>query len=226
MANKPLLDPYGFIYITTNLVNGKRYIGRKTFDDKRRWVGYIGSGSCFQKAIKKFGKVNFHRDIVDIAYSNEELNDKEVSYINFFNAVESSDFYNIEIGGQKYPLSEHTKKLIKENHADMSGNKHPMYGKHHTEESKKKISEVQKGRTAPNKGKLMSEEQKQKLKEAWKHRKVKIGHHRVIKCIETGKLYNSIQEASVDTGIKYCSIMAVLSGKRNQVYKKHFVYVE
>lgn len=226
MAKIPLISPYGFVYITTNLINGKRYIGRKIFDSKNNWVDYIGSGAYFQKAVKKYGKENFSRNIIDIAYSNDELNNKEIEYIRFFNATESPDFYNIESGGQKYPLSEHTKKLISENHANLAGENHPMYGKHHTEETKRKISEVQKGKIPVNKGKPMSQEQKEKLKEAWKHRELKVSHHRIVKCLESGKVYNSIQDASDDTGIKYSSIVAVLSGRRNQVFKNHFVYVE
>ena len=47
-------DPYGFIYITTNLVNGIRYLGQKKFD--RIWKTYLGSGSIIRRAIKKYGK--------------------------------------------------------------------------------------------------------------------------------------------------------------------------
>ena len=49
-------NPYGFIYITTNMVNGKRYIGQKKFCDG--WKTYLGSGKLLKEAIKKYGKEN------------------------------------------------------------------------------------------------------------------------------------------------------------------------
>ena len=97
-----LKDPYGFIYITTNLKNGKRYIGKKVFDLKSEWKSYLGSGIALKCAIDKYGKENFKKNIVAIAYSEEELNNVEKQYIAFFNAAESSDFYNIASGGEGY----------------------------------------------------------------------------------------------------------------------------
>lgn len=44
----------------------------------------------------------------------------------------------------------------------------PMYGKHHSEETKKKLSEAAKGRPGPNKGKHLSEETRNKLSEVHK----------------------------------------------------------
>lgn len=102
-----ITDPYGFIYITTNLINGKRYIGQKKFDNKYKWKSYIGSGFHFLKAVKKYGKENFIRNIIDIAHSPEELNDKEKSWIENYNAVESDDFYNMIEGGN---LGNHLKR--------------------------------------------------------------------------------------------------------------------
>lgn len=52
-------EPYGFIYITTNIVNGKRYLGQKTFD--RKWKDYIGSGIAFKAAVKKIRKRKFYK---------------------------------------------------------------------------------------------------------------------------------------------------------------------
>jgi len=66
-----IINPYGFIYITTNMINGKRYIGQKIFSGK--WKSYLGSGVVLLKAIKKYGRQNFNRNIVDIAYSFDEL---------------------------------------------------------------------------------------------------------------------------------------------------------
>ena len=35
---------YGFIYITTNHVNGRQYIGQKKYDKSGKWKKYLGSG--------------------------------------------------------------------------------------------------------------------------------------------------------------------------------------
>ena len=71
-----IIDPYGFIYITTNLINGKKYIGQKKFI--RQWEYYLGSGRHFKNAINKYGKENFIREIIAIAYSKEEADKLEI----------------------------------------------------------------------------------------------------------------------------------------------------
>ena len=67
--------------------------------------------------------------------------------------------------------SEETKKKIKEHHADISGDKNYNYGKHLSEEAKQKISEANKGNQHWL-GKHHTEETKQKLSKANKGRKV------------------------------------------------------
>lgn len=104
-----IFDPYGFIYITTNMINGKRYIGQKKFDNESRWKSYLGSGYYLMKDIKKYGKENFIRNIVDIVYTQDELNEKEKFWIINYNAVSSSDYYNAIEGGDPY------KQLTKRN---------------------------------------------------------------------------------------------------------------
>ena len=46
------------VYCTTNLINGKKYIG--SHKDNRDW--YLGSGVTLTKAIKKYGRENFVRE--------------------------------------------------------------------------------------------------------------------------------------------------------------------
>lgn len=94
-----IYDPYGFIYITTNLLDGKRYIGQKKFDNASRWKSYLGSGYHLMHAIKKYGKENFYRDIIAITYSFEESNIIEKEMIDYFDAVNSEDYYNQMEGG-------------------------------------------------------------------------------------------------------------------------------
>ena len=56
---------YGFVYMTTNNINGMKYIGMHKSDDMND--NYLGSGVALHKAIKQYGKENFTRIILDTA---------------------------------------------------------------------------------------------------------------------------------------------------------------
>lgn len=88
---------YGFVYITQCKVNGKLYIGQKKF--RKGFVTYLGSGKLFKRAIDKYGRDNFERIILEVAYSKEELDGFEIKYIELFSASEEDLFYNISLGG-------------------------------------------------------------------------------------------------------------------------------
>jgi len=83
------------IYETINKINGKRYIGK----DKNNDPNYIGSGRVLQKAIKKYGKENFIKNILEYCSTEKELNEREVYWIEITNAQKSSVYYNIAPGG-------------------------------------------------------------------------------------------------------------------------------
>lgn len=68
---------YGFIYITTNHVNGKKYIGQKNYDKRGNWKKYLGSGVILAKAIQKYGKENFSKEVVEECESKEQLDERE-----------------------------------------------------------------------------------------------------------------------------------------------------
>ena len=108
LQNKTINDPYGFVYIITNLINGKRYIGQRKFDERGKWKHYMGSGTQIILAIQKYGKENFHRNIVYIAYSAEELSKAEQDMITILNAGGSEDYYNISDGYWTHPFNNKT----------------------------------------------------------------------------------------------------------------------
>lgn len=88
---------YGYIYVTTNIVNGKKYIGKHKSEEFDK--SYIGSGVALQNAINKYGKENFTCELIESFDTREQLNDAEIKYINTYDAVRSADFYNIAPGG-------------------------------------------------------------------------------------------------------------------------------
>lgn len=141
---------YGFIYMTRNNVNGKLYIGQHTrtmnpkdIDDS--W--YLGSGDALHMAIAKYGEENFTREIIYECESKPELDYMEKVFISYYNAVKNEDFYNIAGGGQGVG----------------SGENHPMYGKRHTAEAKRKISDAVRGERNPMYGKSHTDETKKKI---------------------------------------------------------------
>lgn len=116
---------YGYIYETTNLINGKKYIGQhraKEFDEK-----YKGSGCLISKAFKKYGFENFIVKIIEECNSEQELNEREIYWINFHNAVNDDNFYNLQSGGYLIHgghLSEQTKIKISQALTGKTGFKH------------------------------------------------------------------------------------------------------
>ena len=69
----------GYIYKTTNLENGKVYIGKHLAT--KHEPSYLGSGEILLKAIKLYGKENFYNEILDTSESVEELDRLEKFYI-------------------------------------------------------------------------------------------------------------------------------------------------
>ena len=90
---------YGFIYITTNHVNGRQYIGQKKYDKSGKWKKYLGSGMALKKAIAKYGLESFSKEIIEECDSKEMLDERERYWINYYNATKSDHFYNIAKGG-------------------------------------------------------------------------------------------------------------------------------
>jgi len=87
------------IYLTVNVVNKKWYIGK----DKNGRTGYFGSGTLLKKAIKKHGKQNFKKFVLETCESVTDLNCAEIAWIKYTNAVNSEKSYNIAIGGAGGP---------------------------------------------------------------------------------------------------------------------------
>ncbi len=71
---------YHFIYKTTNLLNGKFYIGMHSTDNLQD--GYIGSGKRIWYSIKKYGKENFKIEHIEFFPNRDELIQREIELVN------------------------------------------------------------------------------------------------------------------------------------------------
>ncbi len=149
---------YGYIYKTTNKLNGKVYIGQhraKEFDQE-----YKGSGEALWNAIRKYGWKEFIVEMLDKAHSREELDRKEIYWIKFYR--ERGECYNIAAGGQGvkgYVYTPEDRRKMSEAHkawARLPENKEKlsqrMKGRKLSAETKRKISEANKGKHFSRKG--------------------------------------------------------------------------
>lgn len=179
------MKDYNYIYLITNNVNGKIYIGKHStnkLDDD-----YMGSGLLVKKAIQKYGLENFTKDYLAFCDSKDTLNYLERFYIKKYKAKECG--YNLTDGGDGGSMkgrhhSEETKQKLR---------------KPKSEETKKKLSEAQKKYCKEhgnqNLGKHhifgpMNEEHKKKIAAALKNNtngRGNIGHH---PSLETRQLWS------------------------------------
>lgn len=82
----------GFIYEWTNNINGKKYIGSHRGQDND---GYIGSGSAFLKAYKKYGRENFNRTIIEYVKKVDDIKAREEYYLKLVDAKSNRTYYNL-----------------------------------------------------------------------------------------------------------------------------------
>jgi len=86
-----------FVYRTTNLINGKFYIGQHSTNDLTD--GYKGSGLLINKAFKKYGKINFNIEIIEFSQSREYLDELEKKLIKEYKSSNNNIGYNLHQGG-------------------------------------------------------------------------------------------------------------------------------
>jgi hypothetical protein len=105
---------YYQLYLVENLVNGKTYIGKHRTDTSKI-DDYLGSGILIKNDIKKYGRHNFNKYVLERFETEEEVDFYEKRYINFYK-LDGKCEYNINNGGggSCCPNSEETRKKIRE----------------------------------------------------------------------------------------------------------------
>jgi len=126
------------IYLTTNNLNGKIYIGKHC----GKQDSYLGSGVYVRRSIKKYGKKNFSRITLEDGITDHNyLCEREIYWIKFYDSTNPLIGYNLTDGGEGMPGFHHTEETRKNMSEVKKGEKNPNYGKHQLEETCKKMSE-------------------------------------------------------------------------------------
>lgn len=198
------------IYKVTNKINGKIYIGQTSKNDPN----YLGSGPVIMKAVKKYGRDSFIKEIIEFCDSRELLNEREIFWIKFYNSTDRDTGYNISTGGNGGNLGDLVnEKISRQSYEHMKGNT------------------LRKGKDPINKGVPMSEEQKDKL------RKPKSENHKKnlsvaamnrpkkkIICINNGLIY-TMKDAANELGLTIPNIISVLKGRAEKTKGYSFKYL-
>lgn len=90
------------IYKITCTANGKVYIGQTRGSIKSRWYAHCRKDNpcrVLGNAINKYGRENFIIEEIDKAYTKEDLDNKEIYWISYYNSTDKSIGYNIAKGG-------------------------------------------------------------------------------------------------------------------------------
>lgn len=182
------------IYLRTNKVNGMQYVGQTgDFDNRERCWRCLKarySNKYIKSDREKYGLDAFDVLILADVETQEEAHKIEQIYIKELNTIFPNG-YNMAVGGKKNTGIGKSSKEIK-------GEKHYLYGKHLTSETKKKLSEA-------NKGKHSSPETEFK----------KIRVKQYTKDNQFIKEWDGARDVEKEIGIYASAITACCKGKRN-----------
>ena len=76
---------YGYIYKTTNMVNGKIYVGQHKSNKFDSY--YKGSGKLLHEALNKYGVDNFSVEVLEECDTAEYMNEREIYWIAQLNST-------------------------------------------------------------------------------------------------------------------------------------------
>ena len=198
---------YGWYCIPTSLW----YIGQ-TIKEEKRFKQHINDAinkkdnNIFHRALRKYGLENFVYCVIEENVLRENLNMREMDWIEYYDSFYCG--YNMTAGGNQTIFSEEFKRKMSESRkGQFTGEKNSFYGKHHSEETKNKLSEYHKGKKAWNSGKtnIYSEETLKKISESCKGRTP----------------WNKGKYLSEETRKKLSESHKCLIGEKNPFYGKH-----
>jgi hypothetical protein len=103
----------GFVYLIENLTNGRKYVGKKSFWQRRKnrktgrrqkkesdWKKYFGSSDEVKADVKELGEENFKRTILRLCIYAKEMSFHEQREQWERGVLHTDEYYNTNIGGK------------------------------------------------------------------------------------------------------------------------------
>lgn len=152
------------LYVIENLINGKKYFGITTQNPAtKRWIGHKTVAKRMVRktplylSMRKYGFQNFDFKVIESSDNKDYIANLEIKYIKEFGTQNIEFGYNLSDGGEINIGYKIPKDIVDKQKERMMEDGNHFYGKHHSYESKLKISKSKLG-------KKMSEETRAKMK--------------------------------------------------------------
>lgn len=198
------------VYLVTNKVNGKQYVGQSVGTLNYRWKKHLaavkeGSSYYFHRAIRKYGEEHFSTEPLHICETKEEMDFVEMFYICLL-CTKSPKGYNSTEGGEGTVGHKHTEKSIQQMRESHSGAVV-------TEEHKEKLRKASKGVPKTKEHRENISKGRMGMRFSLTHRtNIIIGHTKTV--CKRGHL-RTPDNVGKDKGCKACKLLK--SQERNNV---------